>query len=114
MDRLLPGLTLKALVIILAAAIVATIARNYFNKGFNKYPGPLLASFTDAWRFWSVHRGKSHLNLRRLHDQHGDVVRLGPNSLSFSNPEALKAIYSLNNRLTKARLSFNTLATHSH
>ncbi|KAK4942564.1 hypothetical protein LTR10_017693 [Elasticomyces elasticus] len=80
---------------------MATLARNYFNKGFNKYPGPFLARFTDAWRFESVRSGKSHLNLQALHERHGDIVRLGPNSLSFSNPDALKAIYGLNNRLTK-------------
>lgn len=101
MDGLLPRFTASSLFIILGAIIIATLARNYFNKGLNKYPGPFLANFSDAWRFWSVHHGKSHTTLRTLHDRHGDIVRLGPNSLSFSNPDALKAIYGLNNRLTK-------------
>lgn len=32
-------------------------------------------------------------NWRRLHDQYGDVVRTGPNELSYTNPGAWKVIY---------------------
>ncbi len=101
MDDLLASLPAKSPLIILAAIVIATFVRNYLNKGFSKYPGPFLSNFTDAWRFFSVLSGKSQLTLRTLHDRYGDIVRLGPNSLSFSSPEALKAIYGLNVRLTK-------------
>jgi hypothetical protein len=102
MDDVLPRLKAQTALIFLSVLIIVVLARNYLNKGLRKYPGPFLANFTDAWRFYSVHRGKSHLTLRLLHDRHGHIVRLGPNALSFSSPEALKAIYGLNNRLTKA------------
>lgn len=39
----------------------------------------------------------------KLHEKYGDVVRLGPNTLSFSNPAALKAIYGLNKGFIKVR-----------
>ncbi|KAH0847275.1 cytochrome P450-like protein [Fonsecaea pedrosoi] len=102
MDSLRPHLTAKTAVVVLVVIVIATLLRNYRNKGLCKYPGPFLANFTDAWRFFSVLRGKSQLTLRTLHDQHGHIVRLGPNSLSFSSPEALKSIYGLNNRLMKS------------
>lgn len=101
MDGLFSNLIAKAPWIFSVTLVIAILVRKYFNKGLNRYPGPLLATFTDAWRFCSVARGKCQLSLRALHDRYGDVVRLGPNCLSFSSPEALKDIYGLNVRLTK-------------
>ncbi len=103
LDNPLPGMAVYWPFIVLASILIISLSRNYFNKGLNKYPGPFLAAYTDVWRFVSVWRGKPQFTLRGLHDHHGDVVRVGPNSLSFSNPAAVKAIYGLNNRLTKVR-----------
>ncbi|KXJ84892.1 cytochrome P450 [Microdochium bolleyi] len=40
--------------------------------------------------------------LAALHAKYGDVARLGPNSLSLANPEALKTIYGLNKGMIKS------------
>ena len=37
----------------------------------------------------------------KLHREHGDIVRLGPNMLSFGDPKALKVIYGLNKGFIK-------------
>lgn len=110
LDDLLPSLTANwpyVLSFVTTSILVLYFSNNYFDHGLNKYPGPFLASFTDAWRFSSVVRGKCQLELRELHEQLGDVVRIGPNALSFSNPQAIKAIYGLNNRLNKVCLPSN-------
>lgn len=80
---------------------IAYLAKNYFNNGLNKYPGPLLAQFTDWWRFWDVYKRSPEETHIALHKKHGDVVRLGPNYLSFSDPAATKAIYGLNKGYVK-------------
>ena len=77
------------------------LAKNYFNNGLQKYPGPFLASLTDWWRFWDVLGRRPDITHNRLHRELGDVVRLGPNTLSFANPKALKDIYGLNKGFTK-------------
>ncbi|KAN0120274.1 cytochrome P450 [Hyaloscypha variabilis] len=87
---------------VLGVATVAYLLSNRFNHGLNKYPGPFLASLTDWWRFWVVYGRRPELEHIRLHEKHGDVVRLGPNSLSFSDPKALKTIYGLNKGFTKS------------
>ena len=46
-------------------------------------------------------RRKAHFSYLKLHNDLGDVVRLGPNCLSFADPRAVKTIYGLNNRLPK-------------
>ncbi|KAH7412661.1 cytochrome P450 [Cadophora sp. MPI-SDFR-AT-0126] len=88
--------------IVLSVAFVAYLASNRFNRGLNKYPGPFLASLTDWWRFWIVYKRRPEVEHIRLHEKHGDVVRLGPNNLSFSDPKALKSIYGLNKGFVKS------------
>jgi hypothetical protein len=82
-------------------AFVAYLLKNYFNHGLNKYPGPFLASLTDWWRFVDVYKRRPEVTHLKLHAKHGDVVRLGPNSLSFADPKALKSIYGLNKGYVK-------------
>jgi len=87
---------------VLGVAFVAYLASNRFNRGLNKYPGPFIASLTDWWRFWIVYKRRPEVEHIQLHEKLGDVVRLGPNNLSFSDPKALKSIYGLNKGFTKS------------
>ncbi|KAL2264619.1 hypothetical protein VTJ83DRAFT_7129 [Remersonia thermophila] len=82
--------------------VLAWLARNRYYNGLHKYPGPFLASLTDWWRFIDVHGRRPERTHIALHKKYGPVVRLGPNTLSFSNPEALKTIYGLNKGFIKS------------
>lgn len=86
---------------ILFVALVSYLVKNRFNRGLSKHPGPFLASITDWWRFWIVYKRRPEVEHIRLHEKHGNVVRLGPNALSFSDPQALKTIYGLNKGFVK-------------
>lgn len=83
--------------------VVLWVLKNRYNKGLHRYPGPLFASITDWWRLYDVYGRRSEVTHRALHKKYGDVVRLGPNMLSFSDPQALKTIYGLNKGFTKVR-----------
>lgn len=90
----------------LAVSVVALflwLARNRYHNGLSKYPGPFLASITDWWRFFDVYGRRPEVTHRALHKKYGDVVRLGPNTLSFADPKALKTIYGLNKGFIKVR-----------
>lgn len=89
---------------LLVVGIAIYLAYNRFNRGLNKYPGPFLASFTDWWRFVDVYKRRPEVTHQKLHAKHGDIVRLGPNYLSFANPKALKTIYGLNKGFVKVLL----------
>ncbi|WKT51676.1 Cytochrome P450, E-class, group I [Fusarium oxysporum f. sp. vasinfectum] len=72
----------------------------YFHS-LAKYPGPPLASVTNLWKtyhLWNLHLPHT---LVRLHEQYGDVVRVGPNDLSFRNPDAVNTIYKAGRQLKK-------------
>lgn len=92
--------------LIIPPILLAYLASNYYGKGLNKYPGPIPARFTDAWRFLDVWNRRPDITQIALHRQHGDVVRLGPNTLSFSDPAAIKTIYGLNKGFVKVCLIF--------
>ncbi|SPO27363.1 related to Benzoate 4-monooxygenase [Ustilago trichophora] len=62
----------------------------------SRYPGPLSARLgIPFWRFWHTLQGDYAPALYSLHKQYGNVVRIGPTHLSFSDPSAMNSIYSL-------------------
>ncbi|KAI9654563.1 MAG: hypothetical protein M1831_005324 [Alyxoria varia] len=84
-----------------ALVLVGYLQWQRYGNGLNKYPGPMLANYTGWWRFFDVYQGKAQYTQIGLHNRHGDVVRLAPNVLSFSNPKAIKDIYGLNQGFSK-------------
>jgi hypothetical protein len=70
------------------------VYRAFFHR-LRRFPGPRLA------RLGSLHAVVQARNLgifrryRKLHQQYGDIVRVGPSELSIANPEAVKVIHPL-------------------
>jgi hypothetical protein len=87
--------------LVVSTVVVVWLVRNRYHNGLNKYPGPFLASLTDWWRFIDVYRRRPERTHIELHRKYGPVVRLGPNTLSFSDPDSLKTIYGLNKGFIK-------------
>ncbi|KAJ9480302.1 putative Cytochrome P450-DIT2 (putative) [Pseudozyma hubeiensis] len=79
-------------VVLLGAWMVYNIAISPLSR----YPGPISARLgIPFWRFWHSLQGDYAPALYALHKQHGDVVRIGPTHLSFSDTSAINSIYSL-------------------
>ncbi|KAJ8089129.1 hypothetical protein PM082_014377 [Marasmius tenuissimus] len=60
------------------------------------YPGPLVCRITKWRSAWAAKHGKLHLLYSDLHERYGDVVRVGPNELSFRSVEAITPIMGMN------------------
>ena len=87
---------------LVTVSIVASfLLSNKYWKGLNKYPGHWAAGYSNWWRLWDVNKRNHHWTTIALHRKHGDIVRLGPNVLSFADPKAIKAIYGLNKGVEK-------------
>ncbi|KAI0551608.1 putative benzoate 4-monooxygenase cytochrome P450 [Xylaria curta] len=56
-------------------------------------PGPLVSSLTNLPRVFWVKTGQSQEYYRQLHKKYGEIVRLGPNMVSVSNPEVIPILY---------------------
>jgi hypothetical protein len=57
--------------------------------------------WTNLWRFWLVIRGEYAMTMKKLHEKHGPVVRLGPNLLDLDFPELSKIIYGTDGKWRK-------------
>ena len=82
--------------------IIIVIARNRF-PGLEHIPGPFLARYTDALRAFMAWKGQAlsdNLYLK-MHGQYGNVVRIGPRSVSVRDSEAIPLIYGIKARLNR-------------
>ncbi|RDB16849.1 hypothetical protein Hypma_002466 [Hypsizygus marmoreus] len=61
-----------------------------------KYPGPLICKVTKVWLAKVSWGGKQHLYIQGLHRRYGDIVRIGPNELSFCTPDAIAPVLGAN------------------
>lgn len=59
----------------------------------SRYPGPKLAAISFIPQIVYEIRGQQHSWVKGLHDQYGEVVRIGPNALVYRTPQAWKDIY---------------------
>ncbi|KAJ7485700.1 cytochrome P450 [Mycena latifolia] len=68
-----------------------------------KVPGPRLAALTQWYKayFDLILDGGFLDHLKWLHENYGPVVRVGPNEVHFSHPDAFEAIYSFSSTFTK-------------
>jgi cytochrome P450 len=71
---------------------VSVVYNLYFHP-LRQFPGPVLHRATQLGYIYRLLRGSLPLDVVRFHEKYGPVVRVGPNELAFSSPEAWKDIY---------------------
>lgn len=92
--------SLYIVLITTALLLLSSISRSYYR--LSQIPGPFIAKFTDLWRLLKVKRGDSHDTYLVLHEQYGDLVRIGPNCVSISKPDAIPMIYGIQKGFIKS------------
>lgn len=88
---------------IFAFILTFNLLRARYSRGFNKFNGPFLASITDLWKLWYAFTGSQKQLYVDIHQKYGDIVRVGPNELSFADPRAIRDIYGPGGGSQKAR-----------
>lgn len=73
--------------------LVITGIYNLYFHPLRKYPGPWFSAATSLPRILGRIRGIEPYHLQWLHDQYGDVVRIGPSELSYTDARAWKDIH---------------------
>jgi cytochrome P450 len=67
---------------------------NVYIHPLRHFPGPISRRISRLpWAYFHA-TGRQAFQTERLHTNHGSVVRIGPNHLSFTDPQAWKDIYS--------------------
>lgn len=86
----------SVLVLLLVYQVTWTFAK------LREVPGPFIAKFTDLWRLLIVWQRHSHDRYLKLHQQYGDLVRIGPNTVSVSRPDVIQTIYGVQKGYVKS------------
>ncbi|KAK7473102.1 hypothetical protein VKT23_001203 [Stygiomarasmius scandens] len=89
-------LSLPTLLIPVSAWFAAVSFYRLFLHPLRNFPGPWLAAVTEyyAGYYDLVKGGQLLFHIQQLHVQYGPVVRIGPNTLHFSEPQAFADIYT--------------------
>ncbi|KAJ7577965.1 cytochrome P450 [Mycena floridula] len=94
---------LAAILFVAVAYATSTVFHRLLFSPLRGFPGPRIAAAT-GWYiayFDIVKDGGIVEELERLHAIYGPVVRIGPNDLHFSDPEAFHDIYTRGLKFTK-------------
>jgi hypothetical protein len=82
-----------------AASILALVLVRH--RRLSNIPGPFFASWTDLWRFYIVQTGQFQRKSISLHARYGHLVRVGPNTISISDPAAIPIVHSMHGEFQK-------------
>lgn len=91
---MLNGYTVTLIAGIGLGLLVVSHVVAYLRSPLKDIPGPLLAKFTNLWRLIDHYKATQIGTQRRLHEELGPAVRIGPNVVSLSDPALLKKVYS--------------------
>ena len=80
--------------------VLRALYRRYVSP-LRKYPGPFVASFSRLWKVISTASGNTYTHHIALHRKYGPVVRIAPNEVSISSPEAARTLLSAGKRFFK-------------
>lgn len=92
---------------IVAVWMVFIMIWTWYGHGLHRVPGPFFASISSFWK-WNIIR-KEEMPWRNtlLHQKYGPLVRIGPNHISASSPEAMRAIHIDKRGLKKVHISLS-------
>lgn len=92
-------------VLIVSGLIFLQLARTKYRDGLRQIPGPFLASFSNLWKLNAAWHQNMHRENLRVHEDYGDIVRIGPNHVSLADPQSMRTIYGVTNVFPKVRFS---------
>ena len=96
---------------ILAAIIIAYIASICIYRRFlhplARVPGPFLPAVTKLYQ--SYYNGRYYLQIEKLHQQYGRIVRITPDEVHVSDAEQYDKIYYMGTKYWKSPIFYNAL-----
>ena len=94
--------TSSIIALVLAGLYTSLVIYRLFLNPLNKFPGPYWVRLGNV--AWSAHLTKfdSYYKLKALHDQHGDIVRIGSHDLSIIDPEGMEVSFGLKAKAAKS------------
>ena len=85
----------------LGGLYTSLIIYRLFLNALNKFPGPYLARLSKFDFVFKMGSNNSNFYLTDLHRKYGKYVRIGPNDLSITDPEAMQAVSGVQAKCAK-------------
>lgn len=79
------------LVTVLVVLLTIVVRRRYFST-LSDVPGPFLASISRLWHIIRIIKGRVSQDTLELHEKYGPFVRIAPDEVSVSHPDAPKQL----------------------
>jgi len=76
-----------------AVALAAKLYYDHITHPLYRFPGPKVASWSNAFHSYWFMSGRQPFKWLELHDKYGPVVRTAPNELSFNSVSSWQDIY---------------------
>lgn len=92
-------------VFVISTLIFLQLISTKYRDGLRQIPGPFLASFSNLWKLNAVWHQNMHRENLRVHEDYGDIVRIGPNHVSLADPQSMRTIYGVTNVFPKVKLN---------
>ncbi|KAE8375833.1 cytochrome P450 [Aspergillus bertholletiae] len=105
------------LVVLSATVILFKHIYNYLRdpKGLRRFPGlSPLAPLTNIPYMLFASQGRRFMAIHEAHQRLGPIVRVGPNSISFNDPAAVKDIYGHGSPVRKGEFYDLLAGSHRH
>ncbi|THU89354.1 cytochrome P450 [Dendrothele bispora CBS 962.96] len=96
--------TLGQVLVPVSVYVVAVVVYRLLFHPLRRFPGPWLAAATDYYAEYYdlLKRGQFLFQIQKLHLKYGPVVRVGPDTLHFSEPQAFTDIYTPGSTFVKS------------
>ncbi|PFH60897.1 hypothetical protein XA68_10142 [Ophiocordyceps unilateralis] len=88
-------------VVVAVLGLLGSWTLAYLTSPLRHFPGPFLAGWTNLWRLALVCSNNYTTHIKQLHERHGAVVRIGPNTLDVDAPELIKTLYGTDGKWAK-------------
>ncbi|CAG7974547.1 unnamed protein product [Penicillium salamii] len=72
--------------------IISKVVYNVFFHPLSRFPGPVEHKITRLAYSWKAARGTLPFDMLEMHKRYGDIVRIAPDELAFSHPDAWQEI----------------------
>ena len=86
-------------------AFIGILSYELLLSQLRSFPGPFLAKFSDFFRAYLTMKGDVDAKYRQWHRKWGMAVRVGPHTISLSDPSLIKVVYETRNAWMKVNES---------
>lgn len=83
----------QVVILTIFTLLITSYIHSIFRPHLRKIPGPFIARVTSLYRFQITRKGHLPKCILALHERYGQVVRIGPNHVSVSDPDILNTAY---------------------